>query len=390
MTMLAKSVHASAKPVVCQVLHTLGVGGAEVLATRLVRRLKDDFQFVFACLDELGTLGEELRDEGFTVEVLGRRQGLDWRCVRRLAAFAHDRQVDLIHAHQYTPFFYCRAPGWVGWRPPVLFTEHGRFYPDLPSPKRMLFNRLFLRRSDRVVAVGESVKRALVENEGIPAERIEVIYNGVRLEQFAVDRDARERVRRELAIAADAPVAIQIARLDPIKDHSTALRAARRLREQLPDFQLLIVGDGPERGAIEALIGELDLGGCVRMLGQRSDIRELLSAADVFLLTSLSEGIPVTLIEAMCAGLPVVSTDAGGVGEVVLAEQTGMLLPIGDDAGLAAALVGLHRDPVRCQTIGERGRNIAQATFSEAAMHDGYSDVYRQMLSRQAALKLSA
>ncbi len=388
--MLAREIKVSPRPVVCQVLHTLGVGGAEVLATRLVRRLKDEFQFVFACLDDLGTLGEELRAEGFTVEVLGRRQGLDWRCVRQLASFVRDQNVDLIHAHQYTPFFYSRAPGWVGPRLPVLFSEHGRFHPDLPSRKRMLFNRFFLRRSDRVVAVGESVKRALVENEGIPAERIEVIYNGVRPEQFAVDEGARERLRKELGIAPDAPVAIQVARLDPIKDHGTALRAAKKVHECLQNFQLLIVGDGPERATIETQIRELHLGGCVQMLGQRSDIRELLSAADLFLLTSVSEGIPVTLIEAMCAGLPVVSTDAGGVREVVSPGQTGLLTPIGDDAELASGMLTLLQERAQHQAMGHRGCTSAREKFSEAAMHRGYADMYWQMLSRPAAFSLSA
>src|SRR5262245_30516133 len=114
-----------AKPVVCQILHSLQVGGAEVLAARIARRLADQFEFVFACLDELGTLGAELRSEGVTVEVLGRSQGLDLACIRRLARFVRSQGAAVVHAHQYTPFFYARAPGWFGHRPPVLFTEHG-------------------------------------------------------------------------------------------------------------------------------------------------------------------------------------------------------------------------------------------------------------------------
>ena len=133
----------------------------------------------------MGTLGEELRNEGFTVKVLGRRGGVDLACVRRLAAFVRCQRAVVVHAHQYTPFFYARAPGWVGRRPPVAFTEHGRFHPDLPNPKRMIFNRLFLRRQDRVVAVGQAVKQALVMNEAICPRRIEVIYNGVSLDDFA-------------------------------------------------------------------------------------------------------------------------------------------------------------------------------------------------------------
>lgn len=378
------------RPTVCQVLHTLGVGGAEVLATRLVRQLADQYHFVFACLDGLGTLGAELREEGFEVEVLGRQPGFDIRCVRRLAGFAQDRQVDLIHAHQYTPFFYCRAPGWIGPRPPVLFTEHGRFHPDLPSRKRMLFNRLFLRSTDRVVAVGDAVKQALVRNEGIAAERIEVIYNGVRPEQFAQRPGARASVRQMLGLSEQASVAIQVARLDPIKDHLTALRVVQHVRRQWPDFQLLMVGEGPERGTIEAAVDAMGLSQNVRLLGQRSDIGELLCAADVFLLTSLSEGIPVTFIEAMCCGLPVVSTDVGGVAEVVVHGETGWLAPAGDDRRLSAGILELCQDEVRRQQHGQSGRDRAVRLFSEGAMHRGYAALYEQMLSYASPVALSA
>jgi glycosyltransferase involved in cell wall biosynthesis len=361
-----------------------------VLATRLVRRLRERFEFVFACLDGLGTLGAELKREGFKVEVLGRRQGLDLRCVRRLAAFVRDQGVDLIHAHQYTPFFYCRAPGWIGHRPPVLFTEHGRFHPDLPSRKRMFFNRFFLRRTDRVVAVGQSVKQALIDNEGIPAKRIDVIYNGVRYGEFSNRSQAREAIRRDLQIDLAAPVAIQVARLDPIKDHLTALRAVQHVSRRMPDFLLLIVGDGPERASIEDAIGELKLAKNVRLLGQRSDVAQLLAAADVFLLTSLSEGIPVTLIEAMCAGLPVVTTAAGGVAEVVVHGQTGCVAKIGNAQELTSDLLRLLSDRELANRFGEQGLQRAQSMFSEAAMHGAYAAAYDEMIAANGRLSLSA
>lgn len=367
---------------ICQVLHSLTVGGAEVLAARLARRLRDRFRFVFACLDELGSLGEELREEGFVVQVLGRRGGADWRCVRRLAAFAAAEGVDVVHAHQYTPFFYSRAPGVLRRRPPVLFTEHGRFFPDLPSRKRMAFNRLFLRRRDRVVAVGESVRQALIDNEGIPGSRVQVIYNGVRLDDFSASAALRSATRAELGIAPDAPVAILVARLDYLKDHATALRTAERVAAVLPAFRLLLVGEGPEQGKIEREIAARGLAGRVTMLGRRSDVRRLLAAADVFSMTSISEGIPVTLIEAMGACLPVVATRVGGVGEVVVHESTGLLAPAGDDASLAAALVRVLTDAALRRRFGQAGRARAETLFTEGDMHARYAALYDAMASR--------
>lgn len=351
-----------------------------MLAARLARRLSDRFRFVFACLDDLGPLGRELRGEGFTVEVLGRKPGFDLSCVRRLAAFARHEGAGLLHAHQYTPFFYCRAPGTLIMRPPVLFNEHGRFFPDLPNRKRMVFNRLFLRRRDRVVAVGQSVKQALIDNEGIRSERIDVIYNGVRLDDFAAGRDTRSEVRSELGIDPAAPVAIQVARLDYLKDHLTAVRTAERIRQTLPGFQLLVVGEGPERAKIEAEIAARRLAGCVRLLGLRTDVQRLLAAADLFLLTSISEGIPVTLIEAMGACLPVVSTAVGGIHEVVQDEATGLVAGAGDDAALAAAAIRLLGDRPLAQSFGQAGRTRAQAMFSEDDMHDAYTRLYQSMI----------
>src|SRR2546423_3463873 len=158
----------AAKPItVCQLLHSLNVGGAEVLAARLARRWRGTFRFVFACLDEVGPLGEERRAEGFPVEVLGRKAGLDWGCPLRLARLLRRERVDVLHAHQYTPFFYGLAARlatrFAGSLPrrPILFTEHGRHQPDYPRPKRMLANRLLLSRRDRVVGVRAAVRQAL-------------------------------------------------------------------------------------------------------------------------------------------------------------------------------------------------------------------------------------
>lgn len=368
------------KATICQILHSLNVGGAEVLACRLARQLQNEYRFVFLCLDDLGTLGQQLREEGFEVSVLGRRAGFDVQCVRQIARLALKHQADLIHAHQYTPFFYSRAPGWFGRRLPVLFTEHGRFHPDLPNRKRMAFNRLFLRPDDRVVAVGEAVRTALVANEGIPTRRIQVIYNGVHLEDFSVNGQDRIAVRRELGIGDNAPVAIQVARLDYLKDHSTALRTAERVRQQLPHFKLLLIGEGPERAKIEKEIEQRQLSGNVVMLGQRSDVRRLLAAADVFLLTSISEGIPVTFVEAMGAKLPVVSTAVGGVPEVVVDAETGLLTPSGDDQRLAEALVLLLQDPVEAERLGRAGHGRALRLFTESSMHAQYAAMYEQML----------
>jgi L-malate glycosyltransferase len=370
-----------------QVLHTLGVGGAEVLAARLARRLGRDFQFHFICLDELGSLGRELQAEGFAVHILGRRPGLDWSCVRRLADVVRRERIDLLQAHQYTPFFYSAAGRLPGRRPPILFTEHGRHHPDYPRLRRMLANRVLLGQRDRVVAVGEAVRRALIDNEGLPPRRVDVIFNGIPMEHFGARPDEAERsaTRAELGVGPDDLAVIQVARLDYLKDHATAVRAIERAARSCPGIRLILAGDGPERGAIEGLVRQRALGEHVRLIGQRDDVPRLLAASDIVLLTSISEGIPLTLIEAMAAGLPVISTRVGGVAEIVVDGQTGLLTPPGDDGSLAERIVRLAVDPGRRDEMGRAGRRRAESLFSEPRMHDRYREYYDMMLALPGA-----
>jgi glycosyltransferase involved in cell wall biosynthesis len=368
------------RPTVCQVLHSLVVGGAEVLAARLARQLRDSYRFVFVCLDEVGRLGNELKAEGFPVEVLNRRDGLDWRLTLRFAKLLRRERVALLHAHQYTPFFYALMGRWLGRRIPILFTEHGRHFPDYPRRKRMLANRLLLSRYDRVVGVGEAVRRAVIANEGIPAVRVGVIYNGINLDPFGKPAHDRDGLRREMGIGANDLVLIQVARLDYLKDHPTAVSTLERVVARRPEAKLVLVGEGPEREKIEKEVRERRLTEHVRFLGLRMDVARLMTAADLFLLTSISEGIPLTVIEAMSAGLPVVSTGVGGVGEVVEDGRSGMLAPSGDDRALAEHILALAADPARRHAMGQRGRERAVAMFSESQMHASYQKLYEEML----------
>ncbi len=368
------------RPTVCELLHGLDIGGAEVLAADLARGLADRYRFVFICLDNLGPLAEQLKADGFEVACLDRRPGIDLRCMFRLARLLRQYEVDLIHAHQYAPFFYAACAR--AWRrgPPILFTEHGRWYPDYPRRRRIVFNRLMLRSRDRVSAVGQAVREALVQNEGLPRHRIQVIYNGVDVERFTPRPERRAPVRQSLGLCETDFVIVQVARLDYLKDHVTAIRTMGRLVRQVPTAKLLLVGDGPKREVIETEIQAQHVEAAVRLLGTREDVPELLWAADVCLLSSLSEGIPVTLIEAMAAQLPVVATRVGGVPEVVQDGQTGLLVSAGDDAGLADCLVRLANQPELRRQFGLAGRRLAEQIFSQPLMHQQYADCFHEML----------
>jgi sugar transferase (PEP-CTERM/EpsH1 system associated) len=346
----------------------------------LTRRLASRYHFVIACLDEVGDLGERLIGDGFEVVQLHRRAGFDWRCVRRLGRFLEANNVQVVHAHQYTPFAYAAATRLFGRRPRIVFTEHGRFYPDMTSRKRRAFNRLVVSRLDRLVAVGESVRQALIEKEGLPASRIQVIYNGIDLEPVKLTPRQRSELRKVMGASDEDFLVVQVARLDTIKDHPTALRVIAAASREDSSLRLAIVGDGPEKANIERQVHELSLNKHVRLLGKRDDVAHLLAAADAFLLTSVSEGIPVTIIEALAAGVPVVATAVGGVPEVIDDGISGLLAPAGDVSALAVALLRLARDAALQEKFACEGAKRASERFSEDRMIERYASIYRDIL----------
>jgi L-malate glycosyltransferase len=365
---------------ICHVLHTMRIGGAEVLAKEYAQHTHQDFDVVFACLDDLGELGEGLRQDGYTVEVIRRKSGFDLGCAKRLAKFLCQQQVSLVHAHQYAPFFYSALSRIGRHRIPILFMEHGRDFPDYSRPKRKLANKVLLRKSDQAVAVGECVRQALINNEGIPSSRIKVVYNGIDLSRYDAERRARESIRNELGIGRDAIVLIQVARLNRLKDHPTALQALARLVTTQPWVHLLVAGDGEGRADIERLIDELQLGSRVTLLGTRNDVPRLLQAADIFLLSSITEGVALTLIEAMATGLPCVATRVGGNAEVVIHGETGFLCDPSNPEALALRLNTLCTDHELRRHLGMAGHRRAIEGFDDRQMHAALDRIYREML----------
>ena len=331
-----------------------------------------------------------MRDAGFQVEVLGRRPGFDTQCMRDLAKLWRKHGVQLVHAHQYTPYFYAMgARGFFRKTPPILFTEHGRFFPDLPNWKHKIFNRIFSGSRDGISAVSRSVGDALVKNEGIPASRIEVVLNGIDERRFAEKRlaDAEKTALRASLGLTNERVILFTARLDPIKDHPAAIRAMKILLE-MPAGQsaqkpvLLLAGGGPERSNLEQCISENGLEKHVRLLGERSDVAELLQIAEIFLLTSKSEGIPLTILEAFASGVPVAATNVGGIPEVIESGKNGLLAPSGDSGKIAEHLNRLLTEPEFASSISQNAQERFFREFTETKMVGEYEKIFLRLLGK--------
>ncbi len=368
------------QPGVLHVLHSLSLAGAEVLVRDLVANLRGGFRFAVAALDCTGPLEAQLRALGAQVHLIGRRPGLDTRCASRIAQICREQRLSVIHAHQYTPFVYSALARLSGARARLIFTEHGRHYPDQRRFKRVVANRLLLSHlADRVTAVGDFVKSALVNCESIPAKRIDVIRNGIAPERFARRRTDVDTARAVLGLPTDRPLILQVAGFRAVKDHATAIRMMDRLRHMGSCAKLLLAGDGPTLGPTRQLIDSLKLHDHVQILGPRGDIAELWHAADLGLLTSLSEGVSVALLEAMAAGKPVVATDVGGNREIVAHGHTGLLAPRGDANALAVAVHSLLTDAPRRRTMGLAAALHVRDCFNQTQMHADYAQIYREL-----------
>ncbi|MCS7014885.1 MAG: glycosyltransferase [Gemmatales bacterium] len=367
---------------IASIIHSLKPGGAEIMACRLAIALKDQYPCIIIALDGDGPLADVLEENAIPYFVLRRRRGLDCGLISELAHIIRRERIVLLHAHQYTPFAYCLAARLRTRFVPVLFTEHGRFSPDRRRLRRVLMNRLLLDPRDRITAVGQSVARALVVNEGLSRDRITVIPNGVDIKEFSsVSWETRRIIRGNLGLADNDFVVVMVARLDPIKDHATALRAFEHVSAHFPQARLIVVGDGPLRKQLTQYVESRKLDKSVSFWGEQKKVLPFYQCADCFLLTSISEGTPISVLEAMACGLPIVATACGDIPRIVEHGINGFLAPVGDDALLAHYLLELARHRELVNRLGTVSRLLCQENYSWENTVACYAELYNSMLS---------
>lgn len=367
------------------VVHVMQVAGAEVLVRETIRHLGAKIEPTIFCLDAIGAIGEDLQKQGVPVVCLNRKPGWDFSVSRKLAREFTARQIEVVHAHQYTPFFYSAFAKWFARPVPrLILTEHGRHFPDVVSPKRRAINRLILDRcADEVNAcIGFSAK-ALSRIDGFRGNRIRVIENGIDVEKYGPAAD-REALRIRSGLDPAPRYLIHVARHHPVKDQAMLLRGFASAA--LPDVELLMVGDGPLRSDLEALARELGIADRVRFLGIRRDVAELLRAADAFALTSVSEAASLTLLEAMATGLPVIVTDVGGNPEIVRDGIDGLLVPRGDWVACGAAIRKLFGTPGWMAKLGASARIRVREKYRLEQTIEAYFGLYQKLASPRPRL----
>lgn len=361
---------------------SMPVGGAETLLVDLCHRLdRERLLPELVCLKEPGPLGELLAEQ-IPVHSQLLRNKWDWRVLGRLRHLIRSRRIDaVITVGAGDKMFWGRLAAWLERVPVIGAALHSTGWPD--GVGRM--NRWLTPITDVFIAVAENHGRFLVEHERFPAGKVRVIPNGIDTQRFKPLPDHGREVRAQLGIPLSAPVVGIVAALRPEKNHELFLRAAAGVRSKLPESQFIVVGDGPQRASLERLTETLQLNDCVHFLGNRPDVPQVLSAIDLLALTSHNEANPVSILEALACGVPVVSTRVGSVHETVRDGITGFLTETGDVDQTVSRWHQLLTDQDLRQRMGLAGRTLVMENGSLDRMVAGYEQLVREIYASKCA-----
>ena len=354
------------------VADSLDVGGAEWHVVNLASALAEQgHRITLACTVE-GVLASLAEQAGISVRPLlhhlvKRRQSP--RYAWKLAKLVRQSQFDLVHAHMYASAL-ASAYALLGTSIPLVITEHSQ--ANWRSQYACRCSQWSYSQARHIIAVSREIRRRLIEQEGVPSDRISVIMNAL----LPVSEQHR-------GIQPDLPAALcngllvgVAARLQPEKGVAYFLEAAAHVLQFLPEVHFLVMGDGPQRKELQAYVEQLGVQEHVHFLGFRLDARAIIGLLDVLVVPSLSEGTPLVTLEAMSAGVPVVASAVGGIPEQVRHQSEGILVPPGDALALGEAVLHLLQNPTWMQQLGEAGRQRTLSHFSFTTMLQETENVY--------------
>jgi glycosyltransferase involved in cell wall biosynthesis len=354
-------------------LESDGPGGAEIFLLQSAEELRSRGYSVYPVLpaDKTGWLAEQFRDRGFSPGTFRIDGAVDWGCVRRLATDLEGAGVEVVHSHEFDMAVYGAAATRL-LRKRHVITMHGN-QTMTDALRRRIALRWAFWASEATVAVSEETRRHLIETIPVPEGRVQTIPNGI--PDPAGDPAGP---RAEFGLKEDEVVLVAAGNLTERKGHIVLLRALAVLLQQgiqVP-WRLIIAGEGPERPKLEAFIEEASLGERVHLPGYRSDVGDLQAAADILVMPSLWEGLPLAILEGMYSGNAVVASRTSGIPEAVRDGVDGILCPPGEVDSLAAALRTLLEDPELLQRMGSSAEERARDRFSIERMMDDYERLY--------------
>jgi len=360
---------------IAHVVTGLQIGGLERVVVNLVRGLRTTSdRLLVICLEDGGPFVAEVESFGIRVCILGKQLGMSWRTVLRLAVLFRKEKVDIVHTHNPAPHLHGVIGAILAGVPVIVHTKHGRNYPDMKG--RVLLNRVLSWFTDAVVAVSDNVRDVALQIERVNPDKVRRIWNGVDVALYAPSGEGRPQ-----KAVGRSPIIGTVARLSPEKSQETMLAAFKLVLSRIPEARLVLVGDGPSGPELRKAAVRLGVAENVDFLGMRSDVGSLLHTFDIFTLSSSTEGISMTVLEAMACALPIAATDVGGNREIIHPPLCGLVVPAGNPEALSSAYIELLMDSNRRNLMGQNARKRVVEYFSVDSMIAGYSSLYRELLA---------
>lgn len=357
----------------------LTFGGAETLLRDLAAGLETHGYQITVGYSTPGPFVSELKNKGLNLVHFPRLGLIDPFMMMRLVQYMRKNQPQVFHAHLFKSDFHGRLAARLAGVPVVVSTLHNN---DVWA-NNWIMGHLYGSTSiwvDRLIAVSEEVKTFHIQKTGVSPEKVIVIENAVDVQAFTGHEEAAKRIRAEFGISLDAPVFGIVGRLKPQKNIPMFLQAAVGILHEIPNARFLIVGDGPLLNDLKLKAQDIGLFPSVIFTGMRNDIPAILRSLDVLVLSSLWEGLPVILLEAMASSLPSVVTSVDGVVGVAEPDVTALLVPSGDHRELSKACIRLARDPELRRKMGWAARERVTRNYSLDRMIDRVSELYLSLL----------
>jgi glycosyltransferase involved in cell wall biosynthesis len=342
-------------------------GGAEEHMLTLLHGLdRTHFRFHLVCPAEVADMLRPDLPADVELLPLCLRKPSQFRNAIRLYRIMRERRVDILHSHLFYSSLFASPVGWLCRVPVVLETPHlSERWRQGWFKSRFVVDRFVGRFVDHYIAVSEANARYLSEEKGLPSKKIVVIHNGCNLARFAPSHRPPAGLKPSLGFQEADPVLVVTARLEPQKGHRVLLQSLQTVRREFPQVRLVCLGEGSLRGELESQVRDLGLEDSVRFLGYQSNVVDWLGLADLTVLPSLWEGLPLAAIESLAVGCPVIATAVDGTSEVVINGKTGLTVPLDDPERLAGAICRLLREPALCDRMGEAGRKWVTEHFSQ-------------------------
>jgi len=366
------------KIAIAHIFLSLKVGGMEKIGTDIIRRMdQNKYDHYIICLDELGFFGEQLEKDGFRIIAMNKGNGFRISLIFRLIQFFKKHNISIVHTNNPSPHFWGGLAAWLAGIKVRVHTKHGRNF--ITIKRKVFLNKISSFFSHKIVSVSRDSAQLTTQIERVPVQKVMTIYNGVDTDYF-IKQDRDLSLFDELQINKNDVIIGAISRFSPDKDYETLIRAFSEIVLTNPESTLLLVGDGQTKNAMIDLAKRLGVNNKVKFSGFRSDILRLLNFIDIYVLSTHTEGISISLLEALSTEKPVIATDVGGNGEIIEHNKNGILVEENNIFELKSALLYLLKNDKERQRLAHDARNVVLAKFQLKNTIRQYEELYEELI----------